>query len=135
MKKIKFNKYILIIISAAVVVGLSFGYVLASTSNPQKPIAETAESKTSGLGYGGGFGKNSNNKEEKGMGMGQEVHKGNCLGDDCLLVDELEYPAGELTDEAKLALASALDDEYKAYSTYDAVINTLGSTRPFSMII
>ena len=69
-----------------------------------------------------------------GQGRGN-VDRGNCLSDECLLVDGLDYPAGDLTDAAKSALLSAIDDEYKAWSTYDAVMAKLGSSRPFSMII
>jgi len=63
------------------------------------------------------------------------IDQSNCLSDDCLLVDGLEYPVGTLTTSAKSALDKALDDEYKAYSTYDSIISKLGTTRPFSMII
>lgn len=63
------------------------------------------------------------------------VNRGNCLADDCLLVDDLEYPVGTLPSSVKEALDTALDDEYKAYSTYQAVIAKLGNTRPFAMII
>lgn len=59
----------------------------------------------------------------------------NCLSEDCLLVDNLNYPAGELPVSVKDALNQAINDEYKAYSTYEAVIKKLGSVRPFSMII
>ncbi len=59
----------------------------------------------------------------------------NCTGDSCLSVEGLEYPAGQLPIEVSSAVKSALDDEYKAYSVYDAVIAKLGAVRPFSMII
>ncbi len=59
----------------------------------------------------------------------------NCTGDSCLSVEGLEYPAGQLPTEVSNAVKSALDDEYKAYSVYDAVIAKIGSVRPFSMII
>ena len=62
-------------------------------------------------------------------------NRSNCLADDCLLVDGLEYPVGTLPNDVKAALDQALDDEYKAFSTYQAIITKLGSTRPFSMII
>jgi len=62
------------------------------------------------------------------------VNRQNCLADDCLLVDNLNYPAGELSQSAKYALDEAINDEYKALSTYEAVIFKLGSVRPFSMI-
>lgn len=59
----------------------------------------------------------------------------NCTGDGCLSVDGLEYPAGQLPTEVSKAVKSALDDEYKAYSVYEAVIAKIGAVRPFSMII
>ncbi|HOX41130.1 MAG TPA: hypothetical protein PK263_02970 [bacterium] len=59
----------------------------------------------------------------------------NCTGDSCLSVEGLEYPAGQLPAAVSTAVKSALDDEYKAYSVYDAVIAKIGSVRPFSMII
>lgn len=58
-----------------------------------------------------------------------------CVSDECLSVDNLEYPAGELPIDISKAIKSAIDDEYKAYSTYNAVITRIGSVRPFSMII
>lgn len=68
-----------------------------------------------------------------GRGAG-DVNRGNCVSDECLYVDGLDYPAGELTDAAKSALRSALDDEYKALATYEAVMAKVGSVRPFVMI-
>lgn len=65
----------------------------------------------------------------------QSITRGNCLADDCLLVDGLEYPAGTLPADVKKSLDSALDDEYKALATYQAIIAKLGKVRPFSMII
>jgi hypothetical protein len=80
-----------------------------------------------GQGMGQGFG------QMPGQGRGN-VDQGNCLSDECLFVDGLEYPAGVLTDAAKSALASALDDEYKALATYEAVMAKEGRARPFVMI-
>jgi len=64
-----------------------------------------------------------------------QVNRQNCLAEDCLLIDDLNYPAGELSDSVKNSLNEAINDEYKAYSTYEAVIKKLGNVRPFSMII
>lgn len=64
-----------------------------------------------------------------------QFNRQNCLADDCLDVDGLEYPVGDLPQTVKDALGKALDDEYKAYSTYEAVINKFGNIRPFFMII
>ena len=59
----------------------------------------------------------------------------NCISEDCLEIENLEYPVGELPDSVIQALGSAIDDEYKARATYEAVMNEFGSIRPFSMII
>ena len=59
----------------------------------------------------------------------------NCVSEDCLKVEDLEYPVDGLPDSVVQALNSAIDDEYKARATYEAVINELVSVRPFSMII
>lgn len=58
-----------------------------------------------------------------------------CVGDGCLEVSNLEYPVGQLPVAVSSAVRSALDDEYKAFSVYEATIAKLGSIRPFSMII
>jgi len=64
----------------------------------------------------------------------EEVNRSNCLADDCLVVQDLDYPAGKLPTEVKTALEKAIDDEYKALSTYEKVIETFRQVRPFSMI-
>ena len=68
-------------------------------------------------------------------GAEETITKSNCVADDCLLVAGLEYPAGDLTEDIITALDKAIDDEYKARATYEAVMNEIGSVRPFSMII
>jgi len=60
---------------------------------------------------------------------------GDCLSDGCLAINDLEYPVSELPAPVINALNKAIDDEYKAYSTYDAIINKFGRVRPFIMII
>ena len=72
-----------------------------------------------------------------GFGLNQsgEPSRENCLADDCLLVDDLEYPVGELSVEVQEALDEAINDEYKALSVYEAVVTKLGTVRPFSMIM
>ncbi len=76
--------------------------------------------------------------DARGMGNGpvgmQGQNKGNCLADGCLAVDDLEFPVAELSGNAKDALLSALDDEYKAFATYQAIMQKLGNVRPFIMI-
>ena len=63
-----------------------------------------------------------------------QANRENCLTDDCLTVQDLNYPVGKLPNEVKTALDEAINDEYKALSTYEKVIGTFGQVRPFSMI-
>jgi hypothetical protein len=81
-------------------------------------------------------GRGSGMKQGAGQGRGQGMHanRGNCLADECLAVDGLDYPVGTLSDAAKQALSDALDDEYKAWATYGAVMEKFGNIRPFIMI-
>ena len=110
------NNKILMYIGIALFVGVLGGYALTQSKQ--------VNTQTSKLGYGYGAGLGQNNQPDRG----------NCLTDDCLLVDNLEYPAGELSADVQQALDEAINDEYKALSTYEAVIAKLGSVRPFSMI-
>lgn len=64
----------------------------------------------------------------------QQIGRENCVADDCLQVENLEYPAGELTQDAQRAMERAINDEYKARATYEAVL-AQNNQRPFSMII
>ena len=81
------------------------------------------------------FGLSGCNQLQQGKN-GQKVNKQNCLADGCLLVDNLEYPVvAEVGADIKVALEEAIEDEYKAWSTYDAVIEKFGKVRPFIMII
>ncbi len=73
---------------------------------------------------------NSQNNKQSGSG----VNRNNCLADDCLAVQDLNYPAGTLPSEVKEALDEAIADEYKALSVYQAVVAKFGQARPFSMI-
>jgi hypothetical protein len=63
------------------------------------------------------------------------ITRGNCLADECLLIQDLDYPIGELPVEVIEALDLAINDEYKARATYEVVINKFGSIKPFIMII
>lgn len=76
------------------------------------------------------FNNKSNSNQNKYTGNRQ-----NCLADDCLLVDNLDYPVGTLPQKVQDALDQAINDEYKAYTTYEAVIKKFGNIKPFSMII
>ena len=108
------NNKILMYIGIALFVGALGGYTLTRQVNTQ----------TGGSDYGNGIGQGQNTQPDRD----------NCLADDCLLVDDLEYPAGELSAEVQEALDEAINDEYKALSTYEAVIAKFGAVRPFSMI-
>jgi hypothetical protein len=79
--------------------------------------------------------QNQQLSEEKQLNQEKQVNKQNCLQDDCLLVADVDYPVGELSDEIVEALNLALEDEYKAKTTYEAIIGKFGSTRPFIMIV
>ena len=46
-----------------------------------------------------------------------------------------ELPFEDVSEEEAVALIAALDDEYKAYSTYKVIIETFGEVKPFSNII
>lgn len=118
-KKTKSNTALYIILALVVVF---VGWYLFTQSGKQG--LKLFGSQNGDFGYG------------KGVGQGQNVqlNKNNCLADDCLLVDGVEYPVGVLPDNVKQALDKAIMDEYKALSTYEAVITKFGPTRPFSMI-
>lgn len=93
---------------------ISLGYALLvkeDTTNPASGAVETVEEEA------------------------DQATAASCVSDECLAVEDLEYPVSELPDSVVEALDAALDDEYKAFATYDAVISELGTSRPFSMII
>lgn len=86
------------------------------------------------------------NSDELTMGQGivqsdvanmqsNTFNKNNCVGDECLSVNNLVYPVDSLSEEAKTALTLAIKDEYKAHAVYQAVIDKFGNQRPFIMII
>lgn len=64
----------------------------------------------------------------------QEMTASTCLDEDCVVIDNLEYPVASVPQEVRDALLQALDDEYKALATYESIMNTHGNVRPFSMI-
>ncbi len=57
----------------------------------------------------------------------------NCIADECLL-GEVDFPIKKLPKEIEDTLLRGLDDEYKAYSTYQAAMEKYGNIRPFVMI-
>ncbi len=58
----------------------------------------------------------------------------NCISDECLEVNNLEYPVDSLPDNIQKALSTAINDEYKAEATYQKIVDTFGEIRPFIMI-
>lgn len=120
INKLKNMKNIYIVGAVFLIVGLGAGYLLTAQKN--NSLSQGNKNSASEM------------KKESGSGEGKMINQKNCLADDCLLTD-VEYPAGELSVEVKKALEDAIDDEYKAFSTYQAVIEEFGMKRPFSMII
>lgn len=108
------NKKIVSIAVIILVIGLVAGYLIAVSSK-----------------------NNQSNKvqNQKAVSQKQNINKANCLGDECLAVNDLDYPVGKLSDQAREALVEAINDEYKAHALYEKTIAKLGSVRPFSMII
>jgi len=104
-------------VSTALFVGLLIGYIITK-SGQSNTVSQSVE-------------KNDNFQNQA---QTAQPNRANCLADDCLLVEDLEYPAGELSAEVQKALNAAIDDEYKALSTYESVIAKFGNIRPFSMI-
>ncbi len=78
---------------------------------------------------------NNQINQENQNGKQSQINKGNCLSDDCLAVDGLNYPADELSKEIQDALYKAIQDEYKAKALYELTIDKFGSVKPFSMIV
>lgn len=127
MKK-DISKKIMIPVLIVVAIGAMAGaYILGGRSS--QPLTVKKSDHIFGLGRGNG---NSTMNRREGDG---QIDRKNCLADECLEVDDLKYPAGELDVAAKEALGKALDDEYKAFATYQKVLEKQGMVRPFSMII
>lgn len=112
---------VLVYVGIALVVGVVGGYVFNQSKTGN---SEAASLQTGSFGYGNGI----------SQGQSVQPDRGNCLADDCLLVEDLEYPVGGLSSEVQWVLDEAINDEYKALSTYEAVIAKFGAVRPFSMI-
>lgn len=84
------------------------------------------------------FSKNNSSdftQNQNGIEQRQNLNRANCLADECLAVNNLDYPAGNLSNQAKEALVEAINDEYKAHALYEKIIEKFGLVKPFSMII
>lgn len=101
--------------------GLIAGY-LFSQNIPNQQWGKFNQSKSQNIS------RNSNYNQN------QTTNRQNCLADDCLLIDDLQYPVDKLSAKTQQALDEAINDEYKALSTYEAVIAKFGNVRPFAMI-
>jgi hypothetical protein len=105
-----------IIISSAIVliIGIISGYAITSFSKN---------------------GSYNSSQNQNGFGQRKNLNKSNCLGDECLVVNNFDYPVGNLSNQAKEALVEAINDEYKAHALYEKTIEKFGFVKPFSMII
>lgn len=117
------TKYILISIIGVLII--SIGVLIYTNNQYRQTLSHDLTNQRQGQRLGQG------NRNGTGLMHNQK----NCISDECLAIDTLNYPAGELTETVKNTLTKALDDEYKAQATYEAVINKIGSVRPFIMII
>lgn len=108
------NKKIVLIATVVLVVGVITGYFISTLS--KKAPTNTIQ-------------------DQEIIAQKQDINSANCLADECLAVNNLNYPVGGLSDEAKEALIEAINDEYKAHALYEKTIAKLGFVRPFSMII
>lgn len=125
-KKWLSNKWVIVGLAAALVVVAAVIITLVVVNNKDNKSSKTTTSNSAGSRASG----------STGQATGQTTPTTrNCVSDDCLAVDGLEYPAGKLPVSVSDAVKSALDDEYKVYSTYNAVVAKIGPVRPFSMII
>ncbi|MEN8252960.1 MAG: DUF2202 domain-containing protein [Patescibacteria group bacterium] len=131
--------------------GLSLGLFLAglvvamgvdsaySKYSALKTAGDVIQEETYGkLGYGRGSSQRKNGgknqKESSGQsrqGNNQRLNKENCLMDGCLLVEDADYPVGELSEETIEYLKAGLADERKALATYEATIEKFGTVKPF----
>jgi hypothetical protein len=59
----------------------------------------------------------------------------NCVSDQCLAVEGLEYPVAVLPDKVRAALESALDNLYLVVATHEAGLKKHGAVRPFAMVV
>lgn len=77
-------------------------------------------------------------REHSSMNMHDQNGNGGMRQNNRGLSEHQVVPAPtstELSQQAKDAIYKALDDEYKAYSTYQSITNKLGNVRPFTNIM
>lgn len=79
---------------------------------------------------------NDKNRNQDTVQQTETITKDNCIADECLITkEEVTYPVSILPQDVVDTLNKAIDDEYKARDTYNAVIDKLGSVKPFSQIV
>lgn len=121
------SKQTILYLIVAIIIGGLIGYGVSKTA--QKPNDTYAPQRSRNESERILF-----KKEERGQKkMGYESTQ-TCLDEDCLAVEGVEYPVGDLPENVVIALNDAIQDEYKARATYEAVIAKFGSIRPFIMI-
>ena len=59
----------------------------------------------------------------------------NCVADECLAVEGLQYPVSGLPVEQAQALLRSLEDTYTMVAVYTTILNELGEGMPFLNII
>ncbi len=120
-----------LVVAAAVVIGATVGYIFSQKKPAVEPTYMHEESSVEHYGTGIGHGYRGKNKHS----YSTDYTESNCLAEDCLLIQDLEYPITELPVGVQTALNEALMDEYTARATYEAIMDEFGAVRPFSMII
>ncbi len=119
------------IVVASIVLGILMYKILQDNRQNPTLFANNAAQQRNKMQQGQGKNQMQGQREQQG----NRFNKQNCLGDECLQVNNMQYPAGELSQQARDALKRALEDEYKAHATYESVIAKIGMERPFSMVI
>jgi len=116
------------------IVGATYSSIYPTTDLKSTDV----EGNYGALGYGRGNGQEKSQGQRTGRnsqtsqgGNDQGLNKENCLMDGCLLVDDADYPVGELSIETIGYLEAAIADERKALATYEAVMDEFGNVKPF----
>jgi hypothetical protein len=103
----------LTILASALFMGIIFGLIISATS---KTFLNKALS------------------DAQNSGSGLPTVQ-NCVADECLSIENLEYPVAQLPTDAKTALDASLADEYKTLATIEKAIDKYGMVKPFSMLL
>jgi hypothetical protein len=115
------NNKTIITILVILLIGFASGFFYYFAVNQQRTSANEIGQTQQPQGMRGMFGQFSDNYNQK-----------NCIAGECL--NTAETTTQELPEEVKNALGKAIDDEYKALTTYQVVMDKFGRQRPFTMI-